>query len=148
MRIVGNTGNVGIGTSAPSQRLQVNGNVVANNVLLPSDARLKEDVHAIERARELLRTLHGVHYRWKKDAQAKFGTSAGADVGLLAQDVQRVLPEAVITLPDGTLTVNYDKVIPLLVEALKAQDTKLQQLEASEARLKALEARLEKLERR
>ncbi|MDX2014801.1 MAG: tail fiber domain-containing protein [Myxococcaceae bacterium] len=148
MRIQGNTGNVGIGTATPSQRLQVSGNVLANNVIVPSDARLKEDVHTITRARELLQALKGVHYRWTKDAQAKFGASAGADVGLLAQDVQKVLPEAVVTLPDGTLTVNYDKVMPLLVEALKAQDAKLQQLEASEARLKALEARLEKLERR
>jgi hypothetical protein len=148
MRIVGDTGNVGIGTNAPSQRLQVNGNILANNVMLPSDARLKEDIHTITRARELLQALHGVHYRWKKDAQAKFGTTSGDDIGLLAQDVQRVLPEAVTTLPDGTLTVSYDKVVPLLVEALKAQDAKLQQLEANEAKLKALEARLEKLERR
>ncbi len=147
MQVVGNTGFVGIGTSTPSQRLQVNGNVLANNVMLPSDARLKENIHGIERSRELLRLLNGVHSTWKKDAQAKFGTTAGADVGLLAQDVQKVLPEAVITLPDGTLTVVYDKVVPLLVEALKAQDEKLRDLEQTNARLEAMEKRLEQLER-
>lgn len=147
MRIVGNTGNVGIGIATPSQRLQVNGNVLATNVVVPSDARLKENIVTIERARELLRTLNGVHYTWKKDAQAKFGATSGGDVGLLAQDVQKVLPEAVITLPDGTMTVSYDKVVPLLVEALKAQDEKLRQLEQTDARLKAMERRLEQLER-
>lgn len=147
MRIQGNTGNVGIGTATPSQRLQVNGNILASGTITPSDARLKENIVAIERARELVRTLHGVHYTWKKDAQSKFGTSDTSDVGLLAQDVQKVLPEAVVTLPDGTLTVNYDKVVPLLVEALKAQDEKLRQLEQTDARLKAMERRLELLER-
>lgn len=147
MRIVGDTGNVGIGISAPTQKLQVNGNVLATNVTVPSDARLKENIVNIERARELLRALNGVHYTWKKDAQAKFGTTTGGDVGLLAQDVQKVLPEAVITLPDGTMTVSYDKVVPLLVEALKAQDEKLRQLEQTDARLKAMERRLEQLEK-
>ncbi len=147
MRIVGNTGNVGIGIAAPAQKLHVVGNILATGTVTPSDSRLKENIVAIERARELLRTLHGVHYTWTKDAQAKFGTTATGDVGLLAQDVQKVLPEAVVTLPDGTLTVNYDKVVPLLVEALKAQDEKLRQLEQTDARLKAMERRLEQLER-
>ncbi|MDP3232531.1 MAG: tail fiber domain-containing protein [Myxococcales bacterium] len=147
MRIVGNTGNVGIGTSTPSQRLHVIGNILASGTVSPSDARLKENIHGIERSRELLRLLHGVHYTWNKEAQAKFGTTGAGDVGLLAQDVQKVVPEAVVTLPDGTLTVNYDKVLPLLVEALKAQDEKLRDLEQTNARLKALERRLEQLER-
>ena len=51
------------------------------------------------------------------------------------------------TFTVGTLTVNYDKVVPLLVEALKAQDEKLRQLEQTDARLKAMERRLEQLER-
>jgi hypothetical protein len=147
MRIVGDTGNVGIGTSTPSQRLHVIGNILASGTVSPSDARLKENIHGIERSRELLRLLHGVHYTWNKEAQAKFGTTGAGDVGLLAQDVQKVVPEAVVTLPDGTLTVNYDKVVPLLVEALKAQDEKLRDLEQTNARLKALERRLEQLER-
>lgn len=147
MRIVGDNGNVGIGTADPLQKLHVVGNILATGTITPSDARLKENIVTIERARELLRTLNGVHYTWKKDAQAKFGTTTGGDVGLLAQDVQKVLPEAVITLPDGTMTVSYDKVVPLLVEALKAQDEKLRQLEQTDARLKAMERRLEQLER-
>lgn len=147
MRIVGDTGNVGIGTNAPTQKLHVAGNILATGTITPSDSRLKENIHVIERSRELMRLLNGVHYTWKKDAQAKFGTTATADVGLLAQDVQKVIPEAVVTLPDGTLTVNYDKVVPLLVEALKAQDEKLRQLEQTDARLKAMERRLEQLER-
>ena len=147
MRIQGNTGFVGIGTATPAQRLHVIGNILASGTITPSDARLKENIHGIERSRELLRLLHGVHYTWNKDAQAKFGTTGAGDVGLLAQDVQKVLPEAVVTLPDGTLTVNYDKVVPLLVEALKAQDEKLRQLEQTDARLKAMERRLEQLER-
>ncbi len=48
------------------------------------------------------------------------------------------LPEAVLTLPDGTLTVSYERVLPLLVEAFKAEDTRVEQLER----------RLEKLETR
>ena len=41
------------------------------------------------------------------------------DVGVLAQEVETVLPEAVMTRPDGTMAVDYEKIVPLLIEAIK-----------------------------
>lgn len=149
MRMVvnGNSGNVGIGVAFPTQRLEVAGNVLATNVTVPSDARLKQDIKQIDRAADLVKQLRGVRYKWTPAARARFGSDDKQTMGLLAQDVQRVMPEAVTVLPDGTLTVSYDKVVPVLVEAMKSQQSRIDQLEASERRLKALESRLEKLER-
>lgn len=138
MRVVGNTGFVGIGTNAPSQMLHVAGNVLANNVAVPSDARLKEEIEPMTGATAMVKGLHGVRFKWSSLARTKLGADGRVQVGLLAQDVQRVVPEAVMQLPDGTLTVSYEKLTPVLIEALHAQD---ERLEAMEQRLKALERR-------
>lgn len=147
MVVNGNSGNVGIGVAFPTSKLHVAGNVLANNVAVPSDARLKQDIKTIDRAGELLKQLRGVRYRWTPAARARLSTDDKLTMGLLAQDVQRVMPEAVFPMPDGTLTVSYEKVVPVLVEAIKAQDSRIQQLEATERRLEALETRLRKLEK-
>lgn len=144
MVVNGNSGNVGIGVAFPTQKLQVNGNIVANNVSVPSDERLKQDITRIQHAQELVSQLRGVRYRWTPAARAKLQAGDSMMIGLLAQDVQKVMPEAVTTLSDGTLTVSYDKVVPVLVEALKSQDEELVQ---TRKRLEALEKRINKLER-
>ena len=60
----------------------------------------------------------------------------GHDVGLIAQEVEKVLPEIVITREDGIKAIQYEKVVPLLVEAIKEQQTLIEDLSN---RLKVLE---------
>lgn len=82
----------------------------------PSDARLKNVISNIGRPLWRVSQLSGVNFTWREDAPVG---SSGKDVGLLAQEVERVLPEAVIE-NDGIKYVQYQKVIPLLVESIKA----------------------------
>ncbi len=109
--------NVGIGTSNPAHKLSlvgpdpaaVGGRVKAIGYYEPSDARLKE----IESQRDGLKdieSIRGVRYRWV--------AGGGEQLGVLAQDVRNTWPEAV-SESNGYLLVNYDQIIPSLIEAYK-----------------------------
>ncbi len=99
-----------------------------------SDERLKTDLKPIENATEKVSTIRSVTGRYKTDEE---GTSRAF---LIAQDVQKVLPEAVNVQNDeqGTLGVAYTEVIPLLVAAIKEQQTIINDLKA---RVETLEAK-------
>ena len=126
---------MGIGTANPGQKLEVNGNVLANAYLYVSDARMKKDIMNISDADDLLTQLQGVRFHWKADDRA--------DIGFIAQDVERVLPELVHTDSTGMKSVEYGNIIPVLVEGYKIEKARA---DALEARLQSLEARFEKLE--
>jgi hypothetical protein len=77
----------------------------------------------------LIRQIEGVRYDWKDEHLDKRGGEDGyfvrkQDIGVIAQDVQEVLPEVVAERPDGTLAVKYDKIVALLIEAIKELDKK------------------------
>jgi hypothetical protein len=94
-----------------------------------SDANLKDELEVITDALDKVDQLTGYTYI-RTDASEEFGANLKRHAGLIAQDVQGVLPEVVDTATDGYLTLNYDGVIPLLVNAikeLKAQVNDLQQ---------------------
>jgi len=103
----------------------------------PSSRRWKADVRPLADALALVQQLQGVRYRW-----AESGTP---DIGFIAEEVGAVVPEVVTYAPNGTdaETVNYARLVALLVEALKEQQA---QMAADRADLRALEARLEALE--
>lgn len=83
----------------------------------PSDARLKENVRTIENALDKVKQISGVLYDWTAEAQPK--GLAKEDTGVIAQDVQKVLPEVVTTTADGFLGVRYEKLAGLIIEAIK-----------------------------
>lgn len=139
-----NGGNVGIGTTSPSEKLEVNGNVLANNVAVPSDARYKRNIQPIVGPLGLLSRLNGVRYEYDREAHPEKSFEDGVHLGLIAQKVREVLPELVRENDSGYLSVNYIGVIPVLVEAIKEQETVMQ---AKDARIDALEERIELLER-
>ena len=70
------------------------------------------------------------------EKSSKLQQELGHDVGLIAQEVEKVLPEIVITREDGIKAIQYEKVVPLLVEAIKEQQTLIEDLSN---RLKVLE---------
>jgi len=80
-----------------------------------SDATLKDNITILESSLEKLMGIRGTEYDWKKGNKSY----SGHDIGVIAQDVEKVLPEAVSTKPDGTKGVHYNKLIPLLIEAVK-----------------------------
>ena len=109
---LGYNGNVGIGTTAPTQLLHVNGTAYATTFLHTSDRRLKTEIQSIPAAAQLTTKLRGVHFKWKKDGVPAYG--------VIAQEVEAVIPDAVTTNADGTKAVDYDQLIPVLIEAVKA----------------------------
>lgn len=91
---------------------------------MPSDLRLKENVRRLEGAGNILSNIHGVRFTWKDGGEE--------DVGLIAQDVQAVLPEAV-TAGSEFLYVQYTKLIPVLVEEIRELRRRVETLEAAAA---------------
>jgi hypothetical protein len=97
-----------------------NGTITATDFTATSDARLKTVVGKIDNALAQLQTLNGVRYQWNQLAKDLNPVYQNDDtqIGMLAQEVQKIAPEAVKEV-DGYLTVSYDRIIPLIVEAIK-----------------------------
>jgi hypothetical protein len=101
-------------TIATSGTLTVSGDVVAYGN--PSDKRLKENIKPIESALDKAMKLQGVTFDWKKsDSILKIKE----DIGFIAQDVQKVVPELVRENEDGMLSMRHQGIAPILIEAIK-----------------------------
>jgi hypothetical protein len=124
MRIKG-TGNVGIGTSTPSQALQVIGNIIASGTITPSDARYKKNILLIDHPLQKLQQLNGVTYNYRNDEFPDMKFTDVTQVGLIAQDVEKVFPQLVFADDKGYKAVDYVKLIPLLIESMKEQQKQI-----------------------
>jgi hypothetical protein len=89
-----------------------------------SDERLKDNVTPIDDPLAKVLTISGNTFDWNEKSN-----KSGHDVGLIAQEIEQVLPEAVTTRDNGYLAVDYHKVVPLLVEAIKELSAKVESLE-------------------
>ncbi|WP_408097051.1 tail fiber domain-containing protein [Peredibacter sp. HCB2-198] len=131
-------GDVGIGTTAPGYRLHVNGSVAgigAYNAL--SDRRYKKDFEKIPDALERVIQLNGFFYKWRQDEHPDMQFEKGRDMGVIAQDVHKVFPEAVSTdKKSGIMSVAYSKLIAPIIEAIKELFTQSQKHEREIASLK------------
>ncbi|MFA6307013.1 MAG: tail fiber domain-containing protein [Patescibacteria group bacterium] len=116
-----NTGKVGIGTLAPSQKLDVNGNVQATAFLYSSDKNLKDNIEILSNSLDKISQLNGVSFSWRDNGQKS--------IGLIAQDVEKIFPELVTTSPDsGLKSLNYAGLIAPLIEAVKEQQAEIKSL--------------------
>jgi hypothetical protein len=134
-----NNGFVGIGVTSPTYRLQLPntannaGRAFANAWLNPSSMRWKEDIRPIPNALEKVLALRGVNFRWKPE----YGGTE--DIGFLAEEVARVVPEVVSYEPDGQVgAMDYGRLTALLVEALKEEHRRNEALRAEVAELRSL----------
>jgi len=126
------TGNInvtgGISTTANSSvggTLTVTGDVVA--FYTSSDLRLKEDLNVLQDPLDKIGSLVGYEFTFNSNSPAHL--KGKKNYGLIAQDVERVLPLSVEHRADGYMGVNYESVIPLLVESIKALQTKVNNLQ-------------------
>lgn len=147
------TGNVGIGTSIPSQKLHVIGNILATGTITPSDLRYKTDITKIQEPLSRLSAIHGVTYFMNRNDHPEWQFDSTLQYGLIAQEVEKVFPEMVKTISaDGYKGLDYPKLIPVLVEAIKEQQTNIErqneQLSKQQQVLEALEKRLNNLEQK
>lgn len=144
------TGNVGIGTSIPSQKLHVIGNILATGTITPSDIRYKNTITAIQNPLLKLAAINGVTYFMNSAAHPEWQFDSTRQYGLIAQEVEKVFPEMVKTISaDGYKGLDYVKLVPVLLEGIKELDKKNQKLteenEQVKERLKSLEEKVNAL---
>ncbi len=118
MRIT-SSGSVGIGTIAPAYRLDVLGDVQATSFITASDVRLKKNVRELPSALAKLRQIRGVSYDWKNADRAQ---REGAQIGVIAQEVEAMYPSAVRTDSRGMKSVSYATLVAPLINAVKELD--------------------------
>jgi len=116
------TGYLAIGTTTNSgYRLYVSGTIYATgNITANSDLTLKKNLAIIENPTDKLMQLNGYAYQWKSDDSHQYG--------VIAQEVEKILPYAVSTGTDGIKGVSYNQIIPVLIEAVKEQKKELEEL--------------------
>jgi hypothetical protein len=111
--------------------LTINGAITATGDITAyytSDERLKENIQPIQNALSKIETISGNEYNWKEGFE-EIHTKKGNDIGVIAQEIQKILPQAVVERDNGYLGVNYEKIIPLLIESIKELSAKIKDLE-------------------
>lgn len=130
-----NSFGVGTAASGTTGQIRATNDITA---FYSSDAALKENVVNIPDPLEALKKLNGVLFDWKEDWIKKQGGEDGyfvrkKDVGVIAQEVEKVLPEAVAQRPDGIKAVKYDRLTCLLIEAVKKLSAQVESLTKKES---------------
>lgn len=128
-------GRVGINNPSPTYRLEVGGNMNVNGIVyafgvpLPSDIRLKRDIKPITHAIEMIQSIRGVHYMWRTDEFPQMTLPEERQIGVIAQEVEKLLPEVISEKKDGYKAVDYTKIVPVLIEAVKEQQQQIANLQ-------------------
>ena len=124
---------VGIGKDSPSVKLEVDGEISGSTIRASgdviafnsSDERLKDNIIQIENPLEKMESIGGYEFDWNNNQQIYHGH----DIGVIAQEIEKVLPEAVKDRGSGYKGVQYDKLIPLLIESIKELKQKVEDIE-------------------
>ena len=124
--------SLGVGTapSGTTGEIRATNNVTA---YYSSDSRLKTNISPIQNAVSKIMQIAGVEFDWTDDYIATHGGLdpyfiRKHDVGVIAQQLQQVLPEVVATRADGFLAVKYDRIVALLIEGIKEQQAEIEML--------------------
>ena len=122
----------GVKLATESGGIAVTGAITATGditAFYTSDETLKTNIANIENPMEKVAQLNGVSYNWTDEAQAKYDHLNGdKEVGVIAQQVEKVLPEMVGTRDDGTKAVRYERMCALLIECVKDLQTQVNDL--------------------
>ena len=128
--VVNSSGRVGIGTTNPGVALDVVGAIRATGDVTAfhsSDERLKANKKIIENATDKIEQIGGYEFDWLPKEGVHI--NEGHDIGVIAQEVEKVIPEVVVTRDNGYKAVKYEKLVPLLIEAVKELSEKVKILE-------------------
>ena len=153
-------GDVAIGTSSSYGYkfyvygdAKISGNLTAYNFPTASDRRFKKDIDILENSLEAVNKLEGVAYYWDTGRHPERGFNTKKQIGFIAQEVEKILPELVMTDAQGYKAVEYAKLTPVLVEAIKElnrmnqqQEVTIEQLREQVATMASMESRIEALE--
>lgn len=123
------TSSVGIGTSSPSYPLDVAGNINSSNTVFAvhfdnvSDISLKENIQQINNSIDIINQFNPVSFQWK--------TNKNISYGLIAQEIEKILPSIVNEKADGTKTINYIEIIAFLIAAIKEQQKQIDNINSN-----------------
>jgi hypothetical protein len=121
--VIDNSGNVGIADTSPSYKLDVDGTIRATgDVIAYSDVRVKENIKTIDNAITKVNKLRGVEFN-------KIG-SEKKSIGVIAQEIEKVLPEVVKEDDKGMKSVAYGNIVGVLIEAIKDQQKQIDELKS------------------
>ena len=127
--------SIGVGTAASgvSGEIRAVGDVKG---FFTSDKQFKENIQNIENPLELVKRINGVRFDWTEEYIKKFGGVDDyflrkRDVGVIAQEIEVILPELVGTRPDGSKAVKYDRLVALLIECVKDLDKEIKTLKSA-----------------
>ena len=128
MKINGGALGVNVNASATDGRIDASNDIVAYST---SDERLKENVKPIENALDKVSKIGGYEFDWKELTEEEKETihgNEGHDVGVIAQEIEKVLPEVVTERDSGYKAVKYEKIVPLLIESIKDLKAEIEEL--------------------
>ena len=140
------TGYVGIGTASPANRLELPNTASAAGTgrafawTIYSSRKWKKNIMPIDNPLEKVKKLRGVYFDWKSNDKH--------DMGMIAEEVAEIIPEVAAVSEDGSdvQSLDYSRLVSLLIEAVKEQDQKITKLEEVAAENEALKERLATLE--
>jgi hypothetical protein len=139
--IIGSTGNPG------SYMLWVNGNAYSTGTWGSSDIRWKKDIVGLGSMIDKVTLLQGVTFKWRKDEFPEMNFDESAQIGLVAQDVEKIFPELVKTDDKGYKAVAYDKLSVILLEGMKDQQKEIksqqEQIDRLEKMISEIKAKLD-----
>jgi hypothetical protein len=115
-------GNAQFLSKISGSQIEASGDVIAFS---SSDRELKDDIKPIENPLEKMEKIGGYTFDWNDKQQ----TYTGKDVGVIAQEIQEVLPQVVTTRGNGYKAVKYEKIVPLLIESIKELNKKIEDIE-------------------
>lgn len=124
-QIFDNGTNVGIGTTIPSNKLTVNGAIESMANLFISDAIYKKNVKDIKNGLDLINSLNAKTYLWKQEDFPELNFDSKLQYGLIAQEVEKIIPDIVSTNLEGRKSINYVQIIPLLIQAVQQQQQQI-----------------------
>ena len=103
-----------ISNSATDGRIDASNDVVAFST---SDIRLKDNIKSIDKALDKVNSIQGIEFDWIEKEEVH--GNSGHDIGVIAQEIEKILPDVVTTRDNGYKAVKYEKIVPLLIEAIK-----------------------------
>jgi hypothetical protein len=140
-------GKIGIGTGDPKARLHVVGEILATDDITAfygsSDKRLKTNINTIENAVEIVQQLRGVRFNWNEEARKinEHVDLEKKEIGVIAQEIEEHLPEIVKKGLSDYKAIRYEKITPVLIEAIKEQQQQIkaqqQQINEQQQQIKA-----------
>ena len=102
--------------------ISASGDIIA---FASSDERLKDNLTPIGSAIDKINQIGGYEFDWNNSSE-----HSGHDVGVIAQEIEKVLPEVVVTRDNGYKAVRYEKIVALLIQAIKEQQLQIDELKS------------------